>query len=238
MGKRPRAIIFDVFDTLFVNNVEAWKETFDAVCERQRLPLTGAELWELWKRREMAFRVSRVDVDDPSRNPPFKTYEAAWAECFQRVFDRQGLPGDAEEAARMSVESMAQRDPFPETAEALEGLVGQVRLGVFSNADDDFLLPLLDRHALPLEAVASSESARVYKPDAGAFSHILGIMELAPEEAWYVGDSPFDDVLGARRAGMQAIWINRKGIETPTDPAPDATITDLRDLSGLLNGTG
>ena len=238
MLKRPRAIIFDVFDTLFVNSVDAWLETFDAVCRRQHLPLAGIELWKLWKRCEMAFRASRVDVDDPANNPPFKAYEAAWAECFRRAFERQGLRGDAGEAARMSVESMARRDPFPETAEALDGLAGRVRLGVFSNADDDFLLPLLDRYALPLEAVASSESARVYKPNAGAFSHILGIMQLAPGQAWYVGDSLFDDILGARRAGMRAIWINRDDADTPSGPQPDATISDLRQLSHLLDGTG
>ena len=238
MRKQPRAIIFDIFDTLFVNSLDAWVETFEAVCTRQRLPLTGTQLWEPWKRCEKAFRTSRVNMDDPAGSPPFKAYEAAWAECFQRVFDDRGLAGDAAEAARMSVESMARRKPFPETVEALDALAGRVRLGVFSNADDDFLLPLLKRHALPLEAVASSESAQVYKPAPGAFEHILQIMALAPEEVWYVGDSPFDDVLGARRAGMRAIWVNRNGAETPSDPPPDAIITDLRELSRLLDGTG
>ena len=238
MGTQPEAIIFDIFDTLFVNSLDAWTGTFEAVCERQRLPLTGIELWEQWKRCEIAFRTSRVDVNDPSRNPPFKTYERAWADCFQSVFDSLGLRGHAEGAARMSVEGMARSEPFPETGEALAGLAGRVRLGVFSNADDDFLLPLLDRHRLPLEAVASSESARVYKPDGRAFRHILRLMRLMPGQTWYVGDNPFDDILGGRSAGMRAVWINRGGAEAPSDPAPDVTITDLRQLTHLLDGTG
>ena len=238
MGARPRAIIFDIFDTLFVNSLDAWLETLGAVSERQGLRVAGIELWEPWKRCERAFRLSRVDLDDPAMSPPFKTYEAAWAECFQRVFECLELRGDAGEAARMCVESMAERRPFPETREALDNLSGRVRLGVFSNADDGFLLPLLERYDLPLEAVASSESARVYKPDARAFEHILRLMGLAPEEAWYVGDTPFDDILGARRAGIRGIWIDRRGAETPSDPAPDATITDLRQLSRLLDGAG
>lgn len=238
MGARPRAIIFDIFNTLFVNSLDAWLETFDAVCDRQGLRVAGIDLWEPWRRCERAFRLSRVDMDDPSRSPPFKTYEAAWAECFERVFERLELRGDAGKAAGTCVESMAGREPFPETEEALDGLAGRVRLGVFSNADDRFLLPLLERYDLPVEAAASSESARVYKPDARAFEHILGLMDLAPEEAWYVGDSPFDDILGARRAGMRAVWIDRRGVETPSDPAPDATITDLRQLSRLLDRAG
>jgi len=238
MNERPRAIIFDIFDTLFENSRDAWIETFEAICERQRLPLSGPELWEAWKPCEMAFRTSRVNVEDPSNNPPFKPYEAAWAACFEQVFAEARLSGDPAEAARLSVESMARRKPFPETAEALDDLVGQVRLGVFSNADDDFLLPLLGRHHLPFEVAVSSESARVYKPDTRAFTHILGLMELSSDEAWYVGDTPFDDVLGARKAGMRAIWINRRGADARSDPAPDATITDLRELSGLLDAEG
>ena len=238
MEKWPRAIIFDIFGTLFANSLGDWIETFDAICHRQHLPLVGTELWEPWKRCEEAFRTSRVNVADPSRSPPFKAYEAAWAECFQRVFNDRRLAGDAREAARMSVEGMAGRKPFPETEEALAALAGRVRLGVLSNADADFLLPLMDRHDLPFEAVASSESARVYKPDKRAFEHILALMDLAPEEAWYVGDTPFDDILGARLAGMRATWINRRDAGTPCDPAPDATITDLRQLSSLLDSTG
>lgn len=238
MSERPRAIVFDAFDTLFVNSPGAWLATFDAVCRRQRLPVSGRELWELWKPCELAFRTSRVNLDEPSKSPPFKAYEAAWRECFRRAFDEHGFDGDAGLAARMAVESMAGREPFPETMEALERLAERVRLGVFSNADDAFLLPLMGRYDLPLEAVASSESARVYKPDPRAFGHILGLMGLRPEEAWYVGDSPFDDVLGARRAGMFAVWVNRRGLEAPRDPAPDVTITDLRQLVRLLDGSG
>ena len=39
---------------------------------------------------------------------------------------------------------------------------GRARLGIFSNADDAFLRPLLATARLKFEFVASSESARVY----------------------------------------------------------------------------
>ncbi len=238
MLRRPEAIIFDAYDTLFANSRDAWKETFQTVAEQQKLPITGSELWELWKRYEIAFRTSRVALENHSKSPPFKSYEAAWRDCFQRVFDDRGIEGDAAGAARMAVENMGRREPFPETVRALQELEGRVRLGMFSNADDDFLLPMLEPWSLPLEAVASSESARVYKPATEAFDHILRLMGLPPDRAWYVGDNPFDDILGARRAGMHPVWIDRSEGGVAPDPLPDATITDLRDLLRLLDATG
>lgn len=233
---RPDAIIFDVYETLFENSVDRWQAAFAEIVGEQGLPLSGEELWRRWKEFEVDFRANRTNMDDPLGSPPFKTYERAWAECFQRVFDEDDdLDGDAAGAARRSVEHMSRRDPFPETVDALLDLEGRVRLAVFSNADNDFLRPLLDGFALPFELVASSESTRVYKPHPEAFLYILGELGLEPEDAWYVGDHPFDDVYGAHLVGLTTVWVNRAGARFEGQIEPDIVIKDLRELSTRLD---
>lgn len=234
LSPSPKAIIFDVYDTLFANSVGRWHDAFGAIAREQELGISGRELWDRWKRYEVEFRANRTNLVSPQDNPPFKSYEQAWGDCFEKVFAEDGIRGDAAWAARRSVEHMSRRDPFAETGEAIPVLAERVRIGIFSNADDGFLRPLLQRASLPIQIVESSESARVYKPHPRAFQHILAKLDLAPDEAWYVGDHPFDDILGAKSVGMGAVWINRSRSPFKGEVAPDLEIHDLRQLVGLL----
>ncbi len=234
----PEAVIFDAYDTLFANSPEKWQEAFAEIATEQKLPLGGPELWRRWKVHEVNFRKSRTNMDDPANNPPFKSYEQAWAECFERVFTEDSLSGDAAAAARRSVEHMSRRDPFPETVEAIRALDGRTRLAVFSNADDAFLRPMLEEYELPFESVNSSESAGIYKPHPAAYAHVLDKLGVAPNRAWYVGDHLWDDVHGASRVGMTTVWINRESLKFDGLTKPDIEISSLLELSGLISHTG
>jgi FMN phosphatase YigB (HAD superfamily) len=86
--------------------------------------------------------------------------------------------------------------------------------------------------------VASSESAQVYKPALAAFEYLFEGLGVDPAKTWYVGDQLFDDVLGGYRAGATTVWINRNGDEIDREPEPDIEITDLRELSTVLEHIG
>jgi putative hydrolase of the HAD superfamily len=45
------------------------------------------------------------------------------------------------------------------------------------------------------------------KPEAAFFSAVLRDLECSPSQALVVGDTLMDDIIGAQRAGMQAIWF-------------------------------
>jgi len=50
-----------------------------------------------------------------------------------------------------------------------------------------------------------------------------------------VGDDPEADVEGARRAGVEAVWLNRTGARWPGSiPAPRHAISTLAELAPLL----
>ena len=232
----PEAIVFDCYDTLFRNPQTGWQAVVGEIAVEQKLSVDTDDLYRTWKTLEVQFRGRRVNMVDPRLAPPFMSYEQAWAECFAETFRSMGLDGDSELAARRCVQHMATRPPYPETATALESLDRLCTLGVFSNADDDFLLPLLASTGIQWAAVASSESARVYKPMTAAFTHIAGLLEVSPSRTWYVGDHLLDDVLGSNLAGMNSIWVNRDGNAFEGESKPDAVISDLGGLISLLDG--
>ena len=72
-----------------------------------------------------------------------------------------------------------------------------------------------------------------WKPDPGIFEHALKRTGGTPEETLYIGDNYFADVVGARRAGLQPVLYDPKGLfQEPDCPV----ITSFEDLLGLLKG--
>ena len=68
------------------------------------------------------------------------------------------------------------------------------------------------------------------KPDAGAFLGACERLGLPPEAVANIGDRHDLDVLGARAAGLRAIFLDRLG----TGPEDDMRIASLRDLAAVL----
>jgi len=137
---------------------------------------------------------------------------------------------------------------YPEAIPVLRTLSSHgLRLGMFSNATHDPLIQrLVDRLGYRpwLDPALSSASTGIRKPDPAAFAPILDAWALPPEAVVMVGDTLEADILGARRAGMRAIWLRsredarQEGKENLSDPQapalPDATITRLDHIPARL----
>ena len=73
------------------------------------------------------------------------------------------------------------------------------------------------------------------KPHKKIFHDTLAQLQVAPQSALFVGDSPHDDVIGAQQAGMDIAWINASGAELPAHcPRPQYTIRAIPELASLL----
>jgi putative hydrolase of the HAD superfamily len=102
---------------------------------------------------------------------------------------------------------------FPDVVPTLERLAGAgVRLGIVSNFDsrlEEILVDLgISRH---FERVVISSRAGAAKPDAAIFRTALSLFGIEPERAAHVGDTPAEDVAGARAAGVHGILLDRGG---------------------------
>jgi FMN phosphatase YigB (HAD superfamily) len=78
--------------------------------------------------------------------------------------------------------------------------------------------------------VLVSEDIGAAKPSPAAFEALIAALALPPESIWYVGNEPAD-IEGARRAGLQAVWLNRDDAPYPADlAAPARTIRSLDEI--------
>ena len=135
-----------------------------------------------------------------------------------------------------------------EAALVLETLSDRgLRLGMVSNATHDPLIQrLVDRLGFRpwLDPALSSASTGIRKPDAAAFFPILVQWSLPARSVVVVGDTLDADVLGAKRAGMGAVWLRsrqdarQEGTASPYDSEgsalPDASIDRIGELPVCL----
>lgn len=237
-------IAFDMFSTLVQNDTAGWRQSLADVVEQQRLPVDAYAFWAEWSTREVQFRKTRTNMDDPEASPPFKTYWEAWRDAFTGTFDAMGLTGDPDAAASHCVTALAAKSAFPETNDALDALGRMRTLVVLSNADDRFLHGTIAHNGWDCFArVMSSEEAQAYKPDPRIFARLVDELGVAPEAVLYVGDAPYDDAHGAKLAGMQTVLVQRTQ-DTPgrTPPPengallpPDHVVSDLSEIPALLD---
>ena len=115
----------------------------------------------------------------------------------------------AVEEMMAAIRFRAYRDAAPTLAE-LRALA--VRLVCVSNWD--YSLPdVLARVGLAdeLDGVLTSAAVGARKPDPRLFEAALEVAGCAADEALHVGDTPTEDVQGARAAGIRALLIDRDG---------------------------
>lgn len=122
--------------------------------------------------------------------------------------------------------------PFPRTAEVLRDLRSAgYRLGVISNATPTLADTLRRTGLAPyLETVTCSADIGAEKPHPRIFHAAVAQAGVAPEQALHVGDSYEADYLGARRAGLHALLLQREG--EPPERCP--SIHSLDALPGIL----
>jgi putative hydrolase of the HAD superfamily len=115
----------------------------------------------------------------------------------------------AVEEMMAAIRFRAYRDAAPALAELR---VLGVRLVCVSNWD--YSLPdVLARVGLAdeLDGVVTSAAVGARKPDPRLFEAALEVAGCAADEALHVGDTPTEDVEGAKAAGIRAVLIDRDG---------------------------
>lgn len=242
----PKAVLFDLFDTVvhFAPHVP----TIAVAGERRRTTMG-------WLRDVATAALPDVRFEDLAaallavseeivRNRPPEYLEVPSAERFRRALQRldldsQRIAAVAPELSAAHMQHLADQTRLPEGhAAVLQRLSRTYRLALISNFDHGpTARRVLDRHGVAayFEPIVISDGFGRRKPHPSIFHATLERMQLDAAEAVYVGDSLGDDVVGARNAGLAAVWINLKGTPIPaTMPTPDAEIRALTELPAVL----
>jgi putative hydrolase of the HAD superfamily len=222
-----RAVIFDWGGTLTpwhtVDHAALWREVCtqhfaDGAAQRHAAAICAAEraLWLEAERDNRSATLERV----------FRQAGVAAGENLVDTYFRAWEPHTLTD---------------PEAGTLLQRLRGLgIRIGVLSNT----MWPrALHERVFIRDGVAGLIDGAVYsseldwtKPHPEAFRAAMAAVDIAdPGGCVFVGDRPYDDVFGAKRAGMRAVLI--RGSEVPEfDRAePDAVIARLGELAPLID---
>jgi HAD superfamily hydrolase (TIGR01662 family) len=161
-----------------------------------------------------------------------------WNEYSRRRLVALGVsPALAREyAPRVSAHMGAEYKPESTVPdEVREALVQLRKLGyrmaVLSNREKPFQ-ETLDTHRISefFEFCLAGGEVDSYKPEPGLFEHALKQAGLAPQEAIYVGDNYFADVVGSRRAGLTPVLFDPDGIFPEADCTIIKTFEELNSV--------
>ena len=164
------------------------------------------------------------------------------ADVMRDVCAEYGIVLSSEETEAVAHDYMtplsAQAWALPGAGETLQALRAQGRkIGLISNTmwPGRYHLADLARHGLAgyFHHTLFSADVGVWKPHAEIFCQSLTALEVAPNEAVFVGDSLPHDIAGAQGVGMKGVHI-MTGEFSSDGVEPDGRISALTELLGLI----
>ncbi|MGM9956503.1 MAG: HAD family hydrolase [Peribacillus sp.] len=257
-----KAIFFDLDDTLLWDQ-KSVKEAFVATCEvaKAKYDVNIGEFEEA-VRKEARELYSSYDTYEFTKMIGINPFEGLWGdfqddhdefrkmakivpiyrkEAWTRGLKALGIDDPAfgaELAERFPAERQKKPFIYEESFRVLDELKGKYKLLLLTNGSPQLqntkleitpeLVPYFD------QIVISGAFGRG-KPDASIFEHALELMNLDKDEVLMVGDNLMTDILGATRAGIQSVWINRHDKER-NEVIPTYEIKHLEELYPILEG--
>jgi putative hydrolase of the HAD superfamily len=233
-----QAVLFDMFDTLMM--IEKDHAFYSP-------SLKGAHSFLVDSGVDVAFAVFRdayikardalyVEADARLEEPHFNLRIAKALESLGYSFDVQSevVAGATNAFCERFMEYVRIDDHAKST---LETLRGQYKLGIVSNfAIPECVDKLLERHGLDklFDVVVVSGAVNKRKPSPEIFEKALEKLDVCAEDTVFVGDTLDADVEGAKKAGMKAIYIERRSQKDVAGACPDQTIKGLSELVAAL----
>jgi 2-haloacid dehalogenase len=191
-----QACAFDAYGTLFDLDTTVGRT-------RDRIGDKTAALTRAWRARQMALAKQPVVGESDYWHVTGAALDAAMAEL--------GL-ADPHLRARL-MQLMLNADTFPDALPALRYLKqAGMRTAILSNGTTTMLLSATKHTALYkfLDAVISTESTHVYKPDPAAYALVAERLHLPASAICYVTGNAWD-AEAAAQAGLRAVWVERGG---------------------------
>jgi HAD superfamily hydrolase (TIGR01509 family) len=83
--------------------------------------------------------------------------------------------------------------------------------------------------------IVISEEHGWRKPHPRIFTDTMAVLGVKPQEALFVGDSPSEDIVGAKGVGMDVAWVNAQNSALPRGiPVPNYTVRAIPELQLFL----
>jgi putative hydrolase of the HAD superfamily len=242
---RTKAVFLDVGWTLLYPRESLW-ETFAAVSTESGTEISAAEVEGFVHALTQKSRDHAIaELESGARySDSDEEFTSLFHSLGQLIYQTAGIPGDYDSFAAGFFERFWKGENwaiFPDVFEALAELRARgVRLAALSNAGSD-LVAFLDSLGLYkwFDFAVVSAIEGVKKPDRRIFERALERAGVEPHEAIHVGDMFLEDVLGARRAGLRPLLMDRGEramFPNHSEAAehPPGSLEVVRDLYGVV----
>jgi HAD superfamily hydrolase (TIGR01549 family) len=230
------AVFFDLDNTLY-DHRRAAREALAEMYRRYDVARAGADLDEFIRlffdvNQRMWLKLATGEMD-------VRTLRGRrFAELFDRL--EMQLPADAAALGREYLDVYLGRSyPLPGAEDTLAALQPLVPLGLLTNGFSDIQRPKIERlgwHKF-FAWVVVAEEVDAFKPDVAIYDRMCEAAASPPGAILYAGDSPVEDVIAARKAGLRTIWVRRDGPEVArwaAEAEADYEVADVRDVVPLV----
>ncbi|MCS7120407.1 MAG: HAD family hydrolase [Nitrososphaerota archaeon] len=208
-----KAVTFDLWNTL-LEEKDYWPDRARYLQQMLKCinqPRTEEVIKEAYNKVQEYIRM--IDQTEDHRFVPIEDR----IELFIRNLSLELSP-ELKWAVKKHLTEVAAKNPPPlvkDAGDVLRILRNKYRLGIISDSGltpGSILRKVLEDHGiLPLlDVTVFSDEVGYNKPHKAMFDKALNNLQVRPDEAVHVGDLLHKDIVGARKAGMKAIWYNPK----------------------------
>ena len=161
------------------------------------------------------------------------SYREIGHRSVSQVMDRAGITYSREDVEWL-VTQIEKLRPFSDVVEALGRLKRRYGLAILSNGDRDMLSNAAPYLGFEFDAIVSVEEAGYFKPHFATYGKAAELLGEDPARIMHVANHAFDCV-GAKAAGMQAAYIDRRKRPFGDTPQqPDIIVADFVELAEVL----
>ncbi|WP_075358728.1 HAD family hydrolase [Caballeronia sordidicola] len=226
------AVTFDVYGTLI-----DWEPSIIAmlqsVADQHNIDLSRDQLL-------LEFDRARAQLQ---RVRPALLYPEVLRQAYNQFCERYRVPPNNREREVFSSAVMLW-PAFDDAIEALAYLHSHLKIGLFSNIDNESLSFSVRKLRLQPDVIITAEGVGAYKPDHAHFHAGFAEFEkfgISPNRVLHVGQSLRADVIPANALDLKCVWIRRPGRSLGSRPEdavgaqPDATFDTMHDLALALS---
>lgn len=226
MTEEVDAIMFDAGGTL-IGLKKPREEVFLEVLKQHGLSSTTDAVRKAYAKADRHFDKDFASLKGNSEGAFWARYDAYILKSLGLKTDSEAFAKDVGKAFDEIMPGVSNWVPYPEAIPILDLLKRRdFRLGVISNATD-LLTKVFDNLCMSkyFDFVVISDEVGVRKPSPEIFKIALKRANATASRSLYVGDMLEVDVVGAKKAGMNAVLVDR------SDAYPDARCLRVKDLN-------
>ncbi len=193
---------------------------------------SAASVSQLWRQKQLEFAFRRGLMR------MYENFGVVTRQALQTAMGQQGFTLSREREDEL-IAAYLKLPAFPDAAPALSELGRHYPQFAFSNGTREALEQVLGHNELRehLDGLVSVDDIRSFKPDPAVYAHARRATGALDRPLCLVSSNGWD-VIGARAAGLMAIWVQRDATLPFEDWGlqPSAVIPDLYRLGEALAG--